>query len=199
MKFFLATKNKHKILEFTRILNSYGIEIISELDLEKPLDEVEENGSTFEENAFIKAEAAMTATDLPAIADDSGLCVDFLDGEPGIYSARFAGEPVDNDKNNEKLLDLLKGVPKEERTAKFVCSIACVFPDGRKLLATGECHGYIAEEKSGENGFGYDPLFVSEIGCFGVLSDEQKDSVSHRGRALEDFTNKIIEFMKEDL
>ena len=199
MKFFLATKNKHKVFEFTRILSRYNIEIISEADLEKPLEETVEDGETFEDNSFIKANAAMLATGLPSIADDSGLCVDYLDGAPGIYSARFAGEPVDNDRNNEKLLKELAGIPKEKRTAKFVSVIACVFPDGRRFFARGECHGYIAEEKSGSNGFGYDPLFISEIGCFGDISDEQKDSVSHRGRALADFSNKIIEFMKEDI
>lgn len=198
MKFFLATKNNHKITEFSRMLSSCGIELISEKDLDTPLEEVEENGSDFAENAFIKANAAMKVVGMPSIADDSGLCVDYLDSAPGIYSARFAGEPVDNDKNNAKLLSLLEGIPIEQRTAKFVCSIVCVFPDGRTVTAEGECKGYIAEEKSGSNGFGYDPLFISEIGCFGELSDSEKDSVSHRGNALKEFTKKITEFMKED-
>lgn len=198
MKFFLATKNKHKIIEFSRMLSSCGIELISENDLVTPLEEVEENGTDFYENAFIKANAAVKTVGIPSIADDSGLCVDYLDGAPGIYSARFAGEPVDNDKNNAKLLSLLEGLPNERRTAKFVCSIVCVFPDGRTVASEGECKGYIAEEKSGSNGFGYDPLFISEIGCFGELSDAEKDSVSHRGNALKDFTKKITEFMKED-
>jgi XTP/dITP diphosphohydrolase len=198
MKFFLATKNNHKIIEFSRMLNSCGIELISEKDLDTPLEEVDENGADFAENAFIKANAAMQVVGIPSIADDSGLCVDYLDGAPGIYSARFAGEPVDNDKNNEKLLSLLEGVPEEKRTAKFVSSIVCVFPDGRTVTAEGECAGYIATEKSGSNGFGYDPLFISEIGCFGELTDAEKDSVSHRGNALKEFTKKITEVMKED-
>ncbi len=195
MKFFLATKNEHKIVEFKRILEPLGFGLISEKDLQQPLSEAEENGATFEENAFIKAESAMKEIGLPSIADDSGLCVDFLNGAPGVYSARFAGEPVDNVRNNEKLLDLLKGQPIENRTAKFVCCIACVFPDGRKFSVYGECRGYIAEHLSGNNGFGYDPLFVTDIGCFGEISDELKDSVSHRGIALDEFSKKIKKFM----
>ena len=195
MKLFLASKNKHKILEFKRILAPLGIELVSEDQLEKPLTEVDETGTTFEENACLKASAALKETGLPSIADDSGLCVDYLNGDPGIYSARFAGDPVDNDKNNEKLLNLLKGVPKEDRSARFVCSIVCVFPDGNKITAMGSCEGYIDFAPKGNNGFGYDPLFVSEIGSFGEISDAEKDSVSHRGRALEDFLKKITKFL----
>ena len=165
--------------------------------METPLREVDENGVTFEENAFIKASSAVGETGLPSIADDSGLCVDYLDGAPGIYSARFAGEPVDNQRNNEKLLKLLNGVETEERTAKFVCCIACVFPDGRRFSVAGECYGYIAKEMCGNNGFGYDCLFVSEVGCFGEISDAEKDSVSHRGKALEKFAEVIGNYMKE--
>ena len=195
MKFFIASKNKHKIAEFTRILKPLGIELLSESDLERSLSEVDETGATFEENAYLKAISAVNETGLPSIADDSGLCVDALDGAPGIYSARFAGEPADNQRNNEKLLDLLKNIPQKERTAKFVCCIVCVFPSGEKVTVRGECPGYIAENYSGNRGFGYDPLFVSEIGCFGDLTDEQKDSVSHRGRALREFSNKIKEYI----
>ena len=195
MKLFLASKNKHKILEFKRILAPLGIELVSEDQLEKPLTEVDETGTTFEENAYLMAPAALKETGLPSIADDSGLCVDYLNGDPGIYSARFAGEPVDNDKNNEKLLNLLKGVPKEDRSARFVCSIVCVFSDGNKITAMGSCEGYIDFAPKGNNGFGYDPLFVSEIGSFGEISDAEKDSVSHRGRALEDFSKKITKFL----
>ncbi len=195
MKLFLASKNKHKISEFKRILAPLGIELISEDQLDKPLSEVEEIGSTFEENAYLKAISALNETGLPSIADDSGLCVDYLDGAPGIYSARFAGEPVDNDKNNIKLLNLLDNVPDEERTAHFMCSIVCVFPTGDKITATGKCEGYIARTPMGKNGFGYDPLFVSEVGCFGEISDNEKDSVSHRGRALKDFAEKIVNYI----
>lgn len=187
MELFLATKNKHKVIEFQRILAPLGIKVLSEKDLDTPLSEVDETGTTFKENAFLKAEAAMMETGLPSVADDSGLCVDYLDGAPGIYSARFAGEPTDNQKNNEKLLSLLGDIPMEKRTARFISAIACVFPDGRRFYAEGACEGHIGFEPEGENGFGYDPLFISSIGCFGTLTDAQKDSVSHRGVALENF------------
>lgn len=195
MKFFLATKNKHKIEEFTRMLNPLGIQTLSEHDLDKPLTDVEETGATFDENAILKAKSAMLETGLPSIADDSGLCVDYLDGAPGIYSARFAGEPTDNDKNNEKLLTLLKDVPVEKRGAKFVCVIACVFPDGRTFTVYGDCKGHIGFEPLGNKGFGYDPLFITEIGCFGEISDKQKDSISHRGRALTRFCEEIKKYI----
>lgn len=195
MTFFIASKNKHKIAEFKRILLPLNIDVMSEADLEIPLTDVDETGNTFEENAYLKAFSAMREVNLPVIADDSGLCVDYLNGQPGIYSARFAGEPTDNDRNNNKLLELLKDVPANKRTAKFVCCIVCVFPDGSRLTVNGECHGRIADKPSGNRGFGYDPLFISKIGCFGELSDEEKDSVSHRGRALKKFTEKIKEFI----
>ena len=191
MKFFIASKNAHKITEFKRILLPLNIDVVSEADLDEPLEEVEETGQTFEENAYLKAVSAMKVTGLPVIADDSGLCVDYLNGQPGIYSARFAGEPTDNNKNNEKLLFLLKDVPENKRTAKFVCCIVCVFPNGEKITVQGECKGRIAEHPAGDKGFGYDPIFISEIGCFGELSDEEKDSVSHRGIALKAFSEKI--------
>ncbi len=198
MKFFIATKNKHKLIELERILKPLGIEVMSEADLSEPLPETEETGTTFEENALLKAKAGLMATGLPSIADDSGLCVDFLDGAPGIYSARFAGEPTDNAKNNAKLLELLKGVPVEKRTARFVSSVACIFPDESYFTVRGECEGYIAFEPKGTNGFGYDPLFVSELGCFGELTDSEKDSISHRGRALEKLYEKLSEILKEE-
>ena len=195
MKFYLASKNAHKISEFKRILFPLGIELITDNDLQSPLSDVEETGKTFEENAYLKAISATNALGIPAIADDSGLCVDFLDGAPGIYSARFAGEPCDNDKNNEKLLSLLDNVEDKDRTARFVCSIVCTFPDGRKLTCNGVCEGHIARKPSGNNGFGYDPLFVSELGSFGEISDADKDSVSHRGRALKVFAQEIKNYI----
>lgn len=195
MKFYLASKNAHKILEFKRILSPLGIELITDNDLESPLSDVEETGKTFEENAYLKAISATNVLGIPAIADDSGLCVDFLDGAPGIYSARFAGEPCDNDKNNEKLLFLLENVDDNERTARFVCSIVCTFPDGRFFTSNGVCEGHIARKPSGNNGFGYDPLFISELGSFGEISDDEKDSVSHRGRALKIFAKKIKNYI----
>ncbi len=195
MTFLIASKNKHKIAEFKRILLPLNIDVISEADLKIPLTDVEETGATFEENAYLKAVSAMKETGFPVIADDSGLCVDYLNGQPGIYSARFAGEPIDNDRNNSKLLELLNDVPECKRTAKFVCCIVCVLPNGRKLTVNGECHGRIANEPTGNHGFGYDPLFISEIGCFGELTEDEKDSVSHRGKALKEFSEKIKEFI----
>lgn len=196
MEFFLATKNLKKLDELQRILSPLGIKVLCERDLDYSLEEVEENGTTFGENALIKAKYAMEVTGLPSIADDSGLCVDALDGAPGIYSARFAGEPCDNDKNNQKLLGLLRGKPISERTAKFVSSVVCIFPDGKTITVEGECKGYIAEDYEGTGGFGYDPLFISEKGSFGILTPEEKDSISHRGRALRklyDELSKILE------
>lgn len=193
MTFFIATKNKGKKRELQRILSPLGISVINEDDLDKPIDDVEETGTTFTENALIKARAGAAASGLPTVADDSGLCVDALGGEPGVYTARYAGEPTDNAKNNAKLLYNLMGVPREKRTARFVSAVACVFPDGREFTVRGECEGIIGEELCGTNGFGYDPLFISEKGCFGVISDEEKDSISHRGRALKELVKKLKE------
>ncbi len=196
MKYFIATKNKHKLSELERILKPLGIEVVSENDLDEPLSDVEETGTTFEENAILKAKAGFLATGLPSIADDSGLCVDYLDGAPGIYSARFAGEPTDNVKNNEKLLKLLEGVPEEKRTARFVSAVACVFSLDDYFTVRGECEGRIGFEPKGTKGFGYDPLFISEIGCFGELTDAEKDSVSHRGKSLDKLYNKLLNTIK---
>ena len=197
MVFFVATKNEGKKKELLRILSPLGINVISEKDLDKPLGDVVEDGKTFEENALIKARFAAKETNLPSVADDSGLCVDAIDGAPGIYTARYAGEPTDNAKNNAKLLDVLKDVPMEKRTARFVSAVACVFPDGREFTVRGECEGKIAFELKGDKGFGYDPLFISELGCFGEISDEEKDSISHRGRALLKLKEKLTnEYLK---
>ena len=197
MVFFVATKNEGKKRELLRILAPLGIDVISEKDLEKPLGDVAEDGKTFEENALIKARFAAGQTGYPSVADDSGLCVDALDGQPGIYTARYAGEPTDNAKNNAKLLNALRDVPMEKRTARFVSAVACVFPDGREFTVRGECEGKIAFEIKGDKGFGYDPLFISELGCFGEISDEEKDSISHRGRALLKLKEKLTtEYLK---
>lgn len=185
MKFFIATKNAHKILEISRILTPMGFEVLSEKDLDKPLEEIDETGTTFEENAILKATAAFKATGLASIADDSGICIDYLDGAPGIFSARFAGGHGDDAANNAKVLSLLKGVPYEKRTAHYVAAIACVLENGETFTVRGECHGHIAETMSGNNGFGYDPMFISEIGCLGEVSAEEKDKISHRANALK--------------
>lgn len=194
MKFFIATKNAHKIREFSEIFSSFGIELISENDLSEPLEDIEEDGATFEENALIKARFAAKELSLPTLADDSGLCVDVLNGEPGIYSARYAGEHGDNAANNEKLLKKLQN--EKNRRAKFVCAIACVFPDGREFTVRGECLGSIDTELRGNGGFGYDPLFISdEKGSFGLISAEEKNSVSHRGNAVKKFKEEIIKYI----
>lgn len=193
MTFFVATKNEGKKKELLRILAPLGIDVISEKDLKEPIDDVVEDGATFEENALIKARAACKATHLPCVADDSGLCVDALGGAPGIFTARFAGEPSDSAKNNAKLLRVMEGVPENERTARFVSAVACVFPDGREFTVRGECEGKIGFALCGNKGFGYDPLFISELGCFGEISDQEKDSISHRGKALKLFEKKLTE------
>lgn len=195
MKFFVATKNQHKMSEFKKIFENSGITVLCENDVEINIDDVEETGTTFEENSLIKARAAVKATGMPCIADDSGLCVDALGGKPGVYSARYAGAHGDNAANNKKLLEELKNVPQNKRTAQFVCVIACVFPDGREFTVRGETNGVIATAPQGEQGFGYDPLFVSEVGCFGTISADVKNSVSHRGRAIEKFKTEITKYI----
>ncbi len=195
MKVFIATKNAHKLVEFERILKPFGFTVISEKDLKDGFPEVEETGTTFEENAVLKAKKGLEITNQISIADDSGLCVDYLDGAPGVYSARYADEHGNDDANNSKLLSELKGLPKEKRTARYVSVIACVFPDGKQFTVRGECEGYIDDKLNGNGGFGYDPLFISEIGCFGLVSPEQKDSVSHRGKALRLFKEEIKKYL----
>ena len=195
MKFFLSTKNMHKLTEFKRILSPLGIDIICEKDLPYELDDVDEDGVTFEENALIKAREGFNRTGLASVADDSGLCVDALNGEPGIYSARYAGEPSDMEKNKKLLLKNLLDVPFENRTARFVSAVACVLPDGREFTVTGYCEGHIGFEEKGTAGFGYDPLFISSIGCFGELSEDEKDSVSHRGQSLKLFKEELKKYL----
>lgn len=194
MKFFIATKNTHKIKEFSAIFSSLSIQLLSEKDLESPLEDVEEGGATFGENALIKARYAASVTGLPTLADDSGLCVDVLDGEPGIYSARYAGVHGNDTANNQKLLKKLTN--ETNRKAKFVCAIACVFPDGREFTVMGECTGRIDTEIRGNSGFGYDPIFISdEKGSFGIISAEEKNRVSHRAKAVKKFKEEIIKYI----
>ena len=195
MKFLIASKNKKKLNEMQRILSPLGIEVVSESDSGYTFPEVEENGTTFAENAKIKALSAMKTTGLPAVADDSGLCIDALNGAPGIYSARYSGEHGDDESNNQKLLRELKGVPLEKRTARYVAAIACVFPDGRCFTVRGECEGKINFEPIGDGGFGYDPYFISELGPMGLLTPQQKDSISHRGKALSLFKEELKKYI----
>ena len=195
MKFFIATKNKGKIREIGRIFKELGIDYLSEGDLKEPMPEVEEDGETFEDNALIKARAGAEFTRLPTVADDSGICVDALSGAPGILSARYSGEHGNDKANNEKLLRELGGLPQSKRTAHYVCAIACVFPDGREFTVCGRCDGQIDFKESGEGGFGYDPLFISEVGKFSEVSPEIKDAVSHRGKAVKLFKEKINDYL----
>lgn len=184
--FVIATHNQNKVKEFGRILTPMNISVTT-----APLDEVEETGTTFAENAFLKADAACRQTGMPAVADDSGLMVDALGGAPGVYSARYAGENATDRDRIDKLLENLKDVPAEKRTGKFVSAICCVFPDEKCMEAQGECCGTIAFAPRGDGGFGYDPIFLINGKTFGELSPQEKDSVSHRGRALALFAEML--------
>ncbi len=203
MDFILATNNMKKLAEMQRILSPLGINVVTAKMLGITLPEVVEDGDTFEANAKIKAESACKITGLPAIADDSGLCVDYLGGYPGIYSARFANieihgdECVDNEKNaddednNNLLLEKLQGVAENDRTAYYVCAISCIFPDGKEISVRGECHGIIGFERDGNAGFGYDPLFIINGKSFGKYEGEEKDKISHRGKALRSLAEEL--------
>lgn len=189
----IATHNRGKLAEFQRMLNPLGFTVISAEEAGFS-DDVEETGRTFSENAAIKAWAITNATGKPAIGDDSGLCVDALGGAPGVFTARYAGEQKDNEANIRKLLDNLKTVPEEERGTHFECAIVCAFPDGHAVKAVGQCYGSILFEKKGDGGFGYDPVFGVDGKSFAELSDEEKDRISHRGKALR----RLIELLKEE-
>lgn len=195
MDFVLASKNPNKLREMAAILEKSGVRLRLQSELGIDID-VEENGKTFEENAIIKAEAVAKAAGLPAIADDSGLAVDALDGAPGIYSARYGGDACKNDKERyELLLKNLEGVPDEKRTARFVCVIAAVWPDGKRVCAHGSCEGIILRRPGRDNGFGYDPVFyVPSEGCtFSEMAPERKNEISHRANALRMFQMKMTE------
>ena len=181
-----ATKNRHKIQEIEAITQEFGMSIISRDEAGVPDIEINEDGETFEENSYKKAFEIMKLCNNITIADDSGLEVDCLDGAPGVYSARFAGKDGDDDANNRKLTELIKDVPYEQRTGRFVSVITMVFPDGETISARGEVEGHLLTEKRGTSGFGYDPLFVPEgyDRTFGELGPEIKNSISHRLRAL---------------
>lgn len=195
MDFILATNNMKKLAEMQRILSPMGINVVTAKMLGIQLEDVEEDGETFEDNAKLKAHAACKETGLPAIADDSGLCVDYLNGAPGIFSARFAGDHGNDELNNDLLLEKLDGVPMEKRTAKYVCAICCTFPDGNEIVVRGECHGNIGFERDGSEGFGYDPLFLVNGRAFGRYTAEEKDKISHRGNALRLLTKELEKFI----
>ena len=204
-KIIFATGNEHKMTEIRAILSDLGVEILSQKEAGIKADVIED-GITFEENAMIKAtEIAKIAHEMPeyahavVLADDSGLEIDYLGGEPGIYSARYMGEDTSYDIKNQNLLDRLEGVPDEKRTARFVCAICAALPDGRKLTTRGTIEGIIGHGISGENGFGYDPIFwLPEYGCSTAeLSPEKKNELSHRGKALRAIKEQLREILKE--
>jgi len=185
-KLLIASRNQKKKNELQQILSDSAFALLSLDDL-PPLPEVEEDGDTFAENAIKKAVTVARQTGLLTLADDSGLVVDALQGEPGIYSARYAGPEANDEKNNQKLLLALQNTPEQERTARFVCVIALAFPDGRVITVEGTCNGRIDRQSRGSEGFGYDPLFVPDgyEESFAQLSAQVKHSISHRGQALE--------------
>jgi len=186
MRAVLATKNQKKLRELQDSLSAQGVELVLQSDLGVDID-VEETGDTFEANALLKAEAVCQATGLPAISDDSGLVVDALDGAPGVYSARYGGEGLDDEGRYRLLLRNMEGM--NDRTCRFVCVICCAFPSGERILARGECPGVLSEAPQGDGGFGYDPIFyLPELGkSMAELSANEKNTISHRGSALRAF------------
>lgn len=195
MKIVAATGNKHKIEEIESITKRFGMNVITKAEAGVGDLEVEETGTTFEENSLIKAEAIMKATGLPAIADDSGLEADALDGAPGVYSARFSGEGATDESNNAKLLKLMENVPDDKRSARFVSVVTLCFPDGTVVAARGECPGTLIRSPQGDGGFGYDPLFVP-VGydkTYAEISAEEKNIISHRAKALGILRMKLKE------
>lgn len=192
MTFIIATHNAKKLKELKRILEPLGFDAV----IREDLPEVEETGTTFAENALLKAESACKVTGMPAIADDSGLVVDALGGAPGVYSARYAGEGATDKQRYEKLLSELQEVPTEKRTARFVSAVCCVFPDGNIITAEGACEGMIAFAPKGEGGFGYDPVFLVGERSYAQMTAEEKDSISHRGRALAKMAHELENWKK---
>jgi XTP/dITP diphosphohydrolase len=198
MKYIIATHNAHKLIELQRILEPLGIDGVTDRDLGIELPEVEETGITFAENAYLKAASACEVTGLPAIADDSGLVVDALGGRPGVYSARYGGEEATDDDRNVLLLGEMKDVPKGERSARFVASVCCVFPNGDVLRAEGTFEGEIGYAPAGENGFGYDPIFVVGDRTSAEMSPAEKDALSHRGNALRVFSKDLVAYLAQN-
>jgi len=197
VRLLVATGNKHKLEEFGRILKPLGITILSPSDIDLAVD-VEETGETFAENARQKAEAIFRLTGLPTVADDSGLCVDALGGRPGVYSARYRGEDTPYPEKMAALLEELKDVPDEKRTARFACAICCVVSEHRVIACEETCEGTVAHAPSGSGGFGYDPLFLVGRETFADLPPERKDALSHRGKALRAFARLLEDTIKED-
>ena len=195
MKVVLASKNPHKLVEISKITEKFGFELVFQSELGVDID-VEETGTTFEENSFLKAEAVMKATGLPALADDSGIAVDALNGEPGIYSARYGfDDSLDDWGRLQLLLKNTENVPDGQRQAKFVCVITMVTPEGKTIQARGEIHGELLRAPAGENGFGYDPIFYYPPAGMTTaqMAPEEKNKVSHRANALRVFYDKLKE------
>ncbi len=196
MKFLLSTSNLGKLNEFKQILSPIGIQVVSTKDINLDMKFPEETGNTFEENAYIKANRAYELSGLPSIGDDSGLQVDALNGAPGIYSARYAGENASDKEKINKLLYELKDIPEEKRTARFVCAISCVISNEKNFFVKGICEGSIAFNPVGNNGFGYDPIFICKNGkTFSELKSDEKNKISHRGIAIRKLyleLNKIM-------
>ncbi len=196
MKLVLASNNKDKLREIREILAGSDIEIISQSEAGCNID-AQEDGTTFQENARIKAMAAMEATGLPSVADDSGLEVNAMDGGPGIYSARYGGRDLSYEIKNGMIIDNVAG--SDDRGARFVCSVVCVFPNGDEIYADGIIEGRIGMEPEGDGGFGYDPIFIPNgyshsIAC---LSDDEKNSISHRGKAFKELSEKLYKYMEK--
>lgn len=197
MKFLIATHNIKKRDELSRILKPLGIDAVIASDIGMEITDAEETGTTFAENARIKAESGCRETGLPCIADDSGLCIDALDGRPGVYSARYAGgHDTPYSHKIAVLLDEMKDVPEDKRTARFISSVCCIFPDGRELIVEGKCEGWIGFAPEGDGGFGFDPVFFVDDRSFATFTPEEKDAVSHRGNSLRLLAEKLPEFLK---
>lgn len=195
MDFLVASHNLKKREELQRILAPMGISVYLDFEAGVILNEVEETGTTFEENALLKARSGCADSMMPCIADDSGLCIDALGGAPGVYSARFLGESTPYPEKIAGLLEQLKNVPAEQRTARFVSAVACVFPDGRAFTVRGTVEGRIGYEMRGENGFGYDPIFYVGDRAFAEFSPGEKDAVSHRGNALRKLAEELKNYV----
>lgn len=210
MEFCAATGNAGKLKEIRRILERQGHTVKSQKELGITLDP-EENGTTFAENALIKAKAICAVCGMPTIADDSGLAVDALGGAPGVYSARYCGRHGDDEANNDKLLEALAGLPAEQRTAKFVSAVCICLPEGRYITFMGECPGRVGTERHGTNGFGYDPIFIpdgaglpngtvvpnTEGRSYAQLEDGEKDAISHRGNAMRLMDKELPAFLAD--
>lgn len=196
-RIIFATGNEGKLREIRMILKDFPVEIVSMKEAGIDVD-IDENGTTFEENALIKARTIMKMTGDIVLADDSGLEIDYFDGAPGVYSARFLGENTSYDVKNQYILDKMENVPEEKRTARFVCVMAAVFPDGTEVTRRGTIEGLIGYEIAGENGFGYDPIFfVPEYGCMSAqLEPDVKNEISHRGKALRALRDAIGDRLK---